>query len=141
MTEYYVYIMTNASKTLYTGVTNDLARRVLEHKQQAGAGFTTRYHLTRLAYYESTPDVRAALAREKQIKGWRRERKIQLIVSANPEWRDLSDGWLGAGGETLRFTQGDRGMAQGDRGMAQGDSGTAQGDKDIAGRDGAGDAS
>jgi len=93
MRQYYVYIMTNRSKTLYTGVTNDIERRVYEHKQKLIDGFTKRYNLTMLVYYETTDDVRSAIGREKQIKGWLRSKKTTLIESVNPEWRDLSDGW------------------------------------------------
>ena len=93
MTDYYVYIMTNRSHTLYTGVTNDLERRVQEHKMKLVSGFTARYNLTQLAYYEHTGDVQAAIAREKQIKGWLRRRKITLIESVNPNWKDLSLEW------------------------------------------------
>jgi len=91
--QYYVYIMTNRSRTLYVGVTNDLERRVYEHKQKLILGFTQRYNITQLVYYEATSDVRSALAREKQIKGWLRAKKIALIESANAEWRDLSAEW------------------------------------------------
>lgn len=90
---HYVYIMTNRSRTLYTGVTNDLRRRVYEHKHKLVPGFTEKYNITRLVYFEETPNVQAALAREKQIKGWLRAKKIALIEDANPEWRDLSEGW------------------------------------------------
>ena len=85
--------MTNKSRTLYTGVTNDLERRVYQHKQKLVPGFTTKYNITQLVYFEATQDVRAAIAREKQIKGWLRTRKIALIEAANPEWKDLSIGW------------------------------------------------
>ena len=95
MKQYYVYIMTNRSGTLYTGMTNDLRRRVWQHKQKLIAGFTSRYNITRLVYYEETSDVHSALAREKQIKGWLRKKKIALIESANPDWQDLSEGWYG----------------------------------------------
>jgi putative endonuclease len=88
--DYFVYIMTNAARTLYTGVTNDLERRVYEHKNGIGSRFTSRYKLTRLVYFESTSDVLAAIEREKQIKGWVRRRKVELISTLNPEWRDLS---------------------------------------------------
>ncbi len=88
--QFYVYIMTNKSRTLYTGVTNDLERRVYEHKKKLVPGFTTKYNITRLVYFEVTQDVGAAIAREKQIKGWLRTKKIALIDSVNPEWRDLS---------------------------------------------------
>lgn len=91
--QYYVYIMTNRSRTLYVGVTNNLKRRVLEHKQKLFEGFTKKYNLTRLVYFEHTSDVRAAIRREKQIKGWLRKRKVALIKSINPKWRDLSEGW------------------------------------------------
>jgi putative endonuclease len=91
--EYYVYIMTNRSGTLYTGVTNDLERRVYEHKRHLVPGFTAKYNLTRLVYYEATPDVKAAIAREKQIKGWLRSKKLALIREMNPTWKDLSEVW------------------------------------------------
>jgi putative endonuclease len=93
MKTYYVYIMTNRSRTLYTGTTNDLKRRVYEHKHKLIPGFTNKYNITRLVYFEETADVKAAIAREKQIKGWLRAKKIALIESANPEWRDLSADW------------------------------------------------
>jgi len=128
MHEYFVYIMTNRSGTLYVGVTNDLARRVYQHRNKLVPGFTSRYKIDRLVYYESTPDVRAAIGREKQIKGWLRAKKIALIESRNRDWKDLSADWfsgadLGAAacengeqkdrGETLRSAQGD--SAQGPR--------------------------
>jgi len=84
--------MTNSSRTLYTGVTDDLVRRVYEHKEKLIKGFTQKYNITRLVYYEITSDVRAAIQREKQIKGWLRKKKTALIESVNPEWKDLSDG-------------------------------------------------
>jgi putative endonuclease len=90
MRDYYVYIMTNRSKTLYIGVTNNIARRVYEHKHMLKAGFTRRYLIDRLVYYEPTSDVEGAIAREKQLKGWVRRRKVTLIESVNPTWRDLS---------------------------------------------------
>ncbi len=93
MKSYYVYIMTNKSKTLYTGVTNDLERRVYEHKNKLVAGFTRKYNITKLVYYEETNDVQIALAREKQIKGWLRSKKVALIEGENPEWKDLSREW------------------------------------------------
>ena len=91
---YYVYLMTNRAKMLYTGVTNDLTRRVYEHKQRTGSGFASKYTMTRLAYFEETSDVRAAIAREKQIKAWTRAKRVALIESDNPTWKDLSEGWL-----------------------------------------------
>ena len=91
--DYYVYIMSNVSRTLYVGVTNDLLRRVYEHKQKLSHGFTRKYNLTLLVYFEATPDILAAIPREKQIKGWLRAKKVSLIESVNPEWLDLSAQW------------------------------------------------
>jgi putative endonuclease len=93
MGQYWIYIMTNRSDTLYTGVTNDLYRRVHEHKQKMARGFTAKYNIDALVYYETTDDVLSAIRREKQVKGWTRAKKVALIESANPQWRDLSDGW------------------------------------------------
>ena len=94
MPNYYVYIITNKSRTLYAGVTNDLVRRMYEHKNKLIPGFTSKYNITQLVYYEATDDIRAAIAREKQIKGWLRRKKIALIESANPTWKDLSSEWI-----------------------------------------------
>ena len=91
--EYYVYILSNATRTLYIGVTNDLVRRVYQHRQKQVEGFTKKYHVGWLVYYEQTTDVREAIALEKQIKAWRREKKVALIESFNPQWKDLSAGW------------------------------------------------
>lgn len=90
---YYVYIMTNRSKTLYAGVTRNLEKRVFEHKHGTNPGFTSRYEINRLVYFERFTDIRTAISREKQIKGLLRIKKIALIVSMNPEWKDLSEGW------------------------------------------------
>jgi putative endonuclease len=90
---YYVYILTNRSKTLYVGVTSDLVRRVWQHKNHAYAGFTDRYAIDCLVWFETYGDVHAAIAREKQIKGWTRAKKMALIVATNPTWRDLSEDW------------------------------------------------
>ena len=95
MRQYYVYIAANHSRTLYTGVTNDLARRMYQHKHNLVPGFTSRYSIHRLVYFEITNDVRAAIAREKQIKGWRRRKKLATIESMNPAWDDLSQEWFG----------------------------------------------
>jgi putative endonuclease len=95
MKQYWVYIMSNKSRTLYTGVTNDLARRVLEHKRKLIPGFTKKYNLQRLVYYEEWSIIRDAIGREKQIKGWLRAKKIGLIESRNAEWLDLCSGWYG----------------------------------------------
>ena len=88
--QYWVYIATNGSKTLYTGVTNDLERRMFEHRNSMVPGFTSKYRIDRLVYFETTSDVRAAIAREKQIKGLLREKKLALIEAANPSWTDLT---------------------------------------------------
>ena len=88
---YYVYIMTNRSKTLYVGITSELVRRVYEHKLKLLEGFTKKYNITKLVYFENTTDVMAAISREKQIKGWLRRKKIVLIESVNPSWKDLSE--------------------------------------------------
>ena len=90
---YYVYILTNATRRLYVGVTNDLERRLYEHKSRLVPGFTRKYKIDWLVYYEQTSDVEAARAREKQIKGWRRSKKVALIEMMNPSWRDLSLDW------------------------------------------------
>ena len=91
--QYYVYIMTNRIRTLYIGMTSDLERRVYEHKHGLLPGFTSKYKMTQLVYYEVGDDVRATIAREKQLKGWLRAKKIALIESMNPEWDDLSAAW------------------------------------------------
>src|SRR5437899_7930400 len=90
MRVYCVYIMASRSRVLYTGVTNDLARRVNEHKQGLTPGFTSRYRITRLVYFEEFADVRDAIAREKQIKAWTRARRIRLVEGRNPSWQDLA---------------------------------------------------
>ena len=90
----FVYIMTNRSGTLYVGVTNDIARRVREHRDQRPGSFTTRYRLDRLVYVEQTESVRAALVREKQLKGWVRRKKLALIATTNPTWADLATSWF-----------------------------------------------
>ena len=89
--QYYVYLLTNSNKNvLYTGITNDLVRRVYEHKNHLDKGsYTDRYNVENLIYYETTTDVTAAIEREKQIKGWNRKRKEKLIASRNPNWDDL----------------------------------------------------
>jgi putative endonuclease len=91
---YWVYIMTNRSGTLYTGVTSDLSRRVYEHRHGLVSGFTTRYKINRLVHAEVFREVRDAIAREKQIKGWVRSRKRALIEGSNPEWKDLGEEWF-----------------------------------------------
>jgi putative endonuclease len=88
--EYYVYILTNSAGVLYVGVTSNLEGRFWEHVYERRPGFVTRYNLDRLIFYESYPSARDSITREKQIKGWRREKKTALIHSVNPSWRDLS---------------------------------------------------
>ena len=93
---FYVYIMTNRPRShiIYTGITGNLPRRVFEHKNQLTPGFTSRYNLTRLVYYESFAYPDMAIGREKEIKGWRRSKKIRLIESINPHWYDLAEHWM-----------------------------------------------
>lgn len=92
MNSYYVYIMTNfKNTTLYIGVTNDLSKRVYEHKNKLIDGFTSKYNISKLVYYEETNDVNSALQREKQFKNWHREWKINLIKSQNPNFEDLNN--------------------------------------------------
>ncbi len=93
MKQYYVYIMTNKSGTLYTGVTNNLERRVYEHKNKLIDGFTKKYNITQLIHFEVAVDVNAAIEREKQIKSWLRRKEVDLIESLNPGWKDLSKNW------------------------------------------------
>ena len=90
LSTYHVYIMTNRTRRLYIGVTSDLQRRVYEHKHRLVPGFTSKYFLQRLVYVEDTNDVAAAIAREKELKGRRRSKKIALIERVNPQWSDLS---------------------------------------------------
>jgi putative endonuclease len=88
---YYVYIMSSPSRTTYVGVTNDLVRRVSEHQKKLVPGFTSRYNCVLVVYYEWHGDIRAAIVREKELKGWGRAKKVALIESQNPEWLDLWD--------------------------------------------------
>ena len=94
MRTYYVYIMANRARVLYVGVTNDLARRVEEHKRGLVRGFTSQFHVTRLVHFEEFVDIRDAIAREKELKGWRRSRKMELIEQQNLEWQDLAERWF-----------------------------------------------
>ena len=91
---FWVYILASRSRVLYIGVTNDLTRRVHEHKQSLNDGFTKKYRVTRLVYFEEFTDIREAIAREKQLKGWVRARKVTLIEARNPTWDDLAANWL-----------------------------------------------
>ena len=92
---YYVYILTNwNNKVMYIGVTNNLERRIQEHKSKQIEGFTKKYNVTKLVYYDTTNDVNEAIAMEKKLKGWKRDRKNSLVESINPEWKDLSEDWF-----------------------------------------------
>ncbi len=93
VTDYFIYIMSNVSRTLYIGMSNNLEQRVWEHLQKIHPGFMNRYNCTMLLYCESFADPGSAIAREKELKGWLRSRKIALIEAENPDWRDLSHDW------------------------------------------------
>jgi len=99
---YYVYILASLSGTLYIGITNNLERRMVEHKEDLIAGFTKHYGVSRLVYFEVYSDVRNAIRREKQLKGWRRQKKIALIRSTNPSWKDLARQWYESRGPSTR---------------------------------------
>ncbi len=90
---YFVYIVSSNSGTLYIGITNDIERRMREHKSGEFEGFASKYGCTRLVYYERYDQVLRAISREKQLKGWRREKKIALIEKLNPRWEDLAESW------------------------------------------------
>ncbi|MGH9451687.1 MAG: GIY-YIG nuclease family protein [Terriglobia bacterium] len=102
MKSYYVYIMSSRSRTLYTGVTNNLERRVYQHKHGLLTGFTSDYRITRLVHYEEIGDIRAAICRERQIKDWLRAKKVAWIESRNPTWEDVSVDWYSKAGPSLR---------------------------------------
>lgn len=99
--KFWVYIMSSRSGTLYIGMTNDIDKRVEDHKLKLIEGFSSKYNCTRLVYYESFDDVRNAIDREKQLKGWRRSKKVALIESIHPKWQDLSEKW----GSEMLFSQ------------------------------------
>ena len=100
--EYYTYMMSNHSRTLYIGVANDIGRRAWEHKTGAVKGFTSRYRMNELVYYEIFRNVNDAIAREKQLKTWLRRKKVALLEERNPDWDDLSAGWFGHPDSSLR---------------------------------------
>jgi putative endonuclease len=87
----FVYILASASGVLYTGVTGSLDKRIVQHRFKTVEGFTKKYNVARLVFYERHPHIRAAIAREKQIKGWTRKKKISLIEASNPKWKDLAE--------------------------------------------------
>jgi putative endonuclease len=91
---YFVYFMCNESRMLYVGVTNDLRKRVFQHKSRLIPGFTQRYNLYKLVNFEMFGDIRAAIAREKQFKGWLHSKKVALINAKNPQWKDLAESWF-----------------------------------------------
>ena|SRR6476469_3118749 len=93
MKQYFVYIMSNKSRRLYVGITSKLFGRAFDHKNKIIPGFTSRYKFDILVYYEEYSQVMSAIAREKEIKGWRREKKLKLILADNPDWADLSAEW------------------------------------------------
>jgi len=90
----FVYVLASKTRAMYVGVTNDLVRRVWEHRSGAVAGFTRRYGVDRLVYYEACVDPAGAISREKQIKGWARVKKVAMIESLNPTWNDLAEHWF-----------------------------------------------
>jgi putative endonuclease len=103
--KYFVYIVCSRTGTLYLGMSNSIYRRALEHKRGEVEGFSSKYHCNRLVYYESSDDVRKAIDREKQLKGWSRAKKIALIESKNPRWEDLAEKWgaqMAFAGETIK---------------------------------------
>lgn len=110
--DYAVYILSSRSRTLYVGVTGRLLSRIWQHREGACEGFTRRYRIHRLVWFEQTQDVQAAIALEKRIKGWRREKKIALIESANPTWEDLAAEWF-SGTEVQRDTEADPSLRSG----------------------------
>ena len=94
MGNYYVYILTNWNNhVMYVGVTNNLQRRIYEHKEKLIDGFTSKYNVNKLVYYEETADIKSAISREKELKGWRRSKKDALVVTMNQNWEDLSKDW------------------------------------------------
>jgi putative endonuclease len=90
MRQYYVYILASAARVLYTGVTNDLSRRLVEHRDANMPKFTSRYRVTRLVFFETFSDIHQAIEAEKRIKGWSRAKKLALVEAQNPDWKDLS---------------------------------------------------
>jgi putative endonuclease len=102
---YFVYIVCSRSGTLYVGMTNSIYRRASEHKSGEFEGFASKYYCDRLVYYQSFDDVHKAIAREKQLKGWVRRKKIALIESVNPRWQDLAEKWgaeMAFAGESIK---------------------------------------
>lgn len=92
--QYFVYILSSRNKALYIGMTNNLERRVWQHKNGQGSSHTKKYNINQLVYFEATSDVKSAISREKVLKGWKRDKKLELIRDFNPDWKDLSSDWL-----------------------------------------------
>jgi putative endonuclease len=105
---YFVYILSNKSRMLYVGVTNNLEVRLYQHRMRLVQGFAERFGIFKLVYFEDTPDVMAAITREKEIKGWVRRKKVALISSFNPAWKDFSEEWSPPPADTLHSVQGDK---------------------------------
>jgi putative endonuclease len=91
--QYFIYIITNKTGTLYIGLTNNIKKRIYEHKNKLIEGFTKKYNIDRLLYFETFRDMDSAIAREKTLKGWLRKKKLELIRDSNPEWKDISEKW------------------------------------------------
>jgi putative endonuclease len=122
---YYVYLLTNKNdRVMYVGVTSNLERRVYEHKAKMIPGFTEKYNVNKLVHFEETGDVRAAIAREREIKKWRREKKDALVVAANPAWNDLSEGWY----EISPSGRNDKGGGRNDNTRGRNDKGGGRND-------------
>ena len=111
---YWVYILASRSRNVYTGVTNDLQRRMIEHRQGLVPGFTSRHRIFRLVYFEPFGDIRDAIAHEKEIKGWRREKKIWLIEKRNPTWHDFAEDFAGSKSGSLTAVPTKRGRVRDD---------------------------
>ena len=111
---YWIYILASRSRNLYVGVTNDLQRRMIEHRQGLVPGFTSRYKIFRLVHWEQFADIRDAIAREKEIKGWRREKKIWLIERDNPTWQDFAENFAPVKSRSLTAVPTNRGRVRDD---------------------------
>jgi putative endonuclease len=112
---YWIYILASRSRNLYTGVTNDLQRRMIEHRQGRTPGFTSRYKIFRLVHWEQFADIRDAIAREKEIKGWRREKKLWLIQRDNPTWQDFAESFAPSKSRSLTTVPANRGRVRDDK--------------------------
>ena len=111
---YWVYLLASRSRKLYAGVTSSLQRRLAEHRQGLVPGFTTKYKIFRLVHCEAFADVREAIAREKEVKSWRREKKIWLVERDNPTWQDLAGEWSATEGQQHAMPPGSQGTTRGE---------------------------